>query len=208
MQEDRLKKMFAKQLELIVTIAPVEGANSPLPTALDIYNRFREEPTERVLFDREVQLRIKESAWRFTEELSEVVEANLLMEPERVREEMVDCLHFLMELSIISNYKLAPKLSQDGDWLDMLFQDAENTQSRPLINEVIFRLGMCMHILKNRPWKKTTTELDVQDYHQRISVLWVAFIQLCSTVGLDQQSLFEGYFAKHQVNMDRQANGY
>lgn len=200
-------------MELIEKIGPVEEVNSTSLSALQIVKMYQENtltPPE-ILALRSVQLRIKESAWRLTEELAEVIEANQFKKEENIREEMVDCLHFLIELSIISYFDSPTPTEETPCWLDKVFEEmsiaAAGTEGGSLA-EVIMRLGMSMNLLKNRPWKKTETPVYIIEYHGRLATLWQAFIVMCITVGFTSQTLYEGYFAKHQVNLDRQNNGY
>ena len=100
---DKLELLFARQRELMEKYEPIERANgllqtSDVPVKLDSYQG---------------QARLKDFAWRITEELGEAMNC-LKMKPwkqtpqvtdrEHYLEELVDAAHFFFELLILSGF--------------------------------------------------------------------------------------------------------
>lgn len=198
----KIDLLYQQQTLLIEKIAPVEAENSPLLSALQILGMYTRMPVQSVLNDRVVQLRIKESAYRITEEIGEVIEAVRAGEKDQITEEMVDCLHFLLELSLLA--RLAPP--QDAE----AFAELINV---PLpgefnVTDFIFTLTSAMRCLKNKPWKRTLTDVNVDQFHIKVAAVWVAFGELCGSLEITAEQMWDGYFAKHEVNVQRQNNGY
>jgi hypothetical protein len=90
---DKLDLIFDRQKELMEKYHPIEDKNGLLIT--------KEVPIN--LHDSKGQFRIKDFAWRVTEELGEALEA-FEIHPELTEhydEEVADALHFLVELTIL-----------------------------------------------------------------------------------------------------------
>ena len=93
----KLSMMFAKQRSLMVKYGPIEKSNGLVhmdpPVNID---------------DRLSQQRMKDFAWRFTEEMTEATQA-LIEHPditEHFKEELSDATHFLIELMILADVKV------------------------------------------------------------------------------------------------------
>lgn len=198
----KMETLYQKQLELIELIAPVEAENSPLLSALQIRGMYTRMPQQAVLNDRVVQLRIKESAYRLQEELAEVIEAVRDGNQDNVEEELVDCLHFLLELSLLANLEIP----QSETSMSLLFDIP--LPGKFDVTDLIYTIGMAMQCLKNKPWKRTTKDVNIEEFHIRVAGIWVAFGELCGAAGMNAEKMYEGYFAKHAINEQRQHNGY
>jgi hypothetical protein len=86
--EDRLHHIFKRQRELMVKYEKIEKRNGLLQTDLI--------PVD--LHCKNGQARLKDFAWRFTEELTEAGDAEGILHRQ---EELADALHFLIELCIL-----------------------------------------------------------------------------------------------------------
>ena len=69
-------------------------------------------------------------------------------------------------------------------------------------------LGEAMNCLKNKPWKSTPMQTDVQHYKEEIADAFHFFVELCILSGISPQDLFEIYMKKNVVNSFRQGSGY
>ncbi len=69
-------------------------------------------------------------------------------------------------------------------------------------------LGEAMNCLKNKPWKQTMMETDVQHYREEIADAFHFFIELCILSDISSNELFMMYFLKSEVNKFRQDSKY
>lgn len=170
------------------------------------------------LHDRHDQLRLKELAWRVTEEIGEtVMEMTSRTGPstDRVREEMSDVLHFLVELFIMAGIEVEEFPLRSSDRLDELYRSAQaeimDRQELPYASEqlalVVWGLTDAMHELKNRPWKRTHVNTNVIEFRNKLQRVMDSFILACYLCGITAQLLSDLYFRKHEVNRQRQDSG-
>lgn len=91
---DRLKAIFKKQKKLMDKYHQIEKDNGLLQTEevpVDLHSKFG-------------QARLKDFAWRITEELGEALEAfRIHKDPKHCNEEIADALHFLTEMTILAD---------------------------------------------------------------------------------------------------------
>lgn len=101
---DRLEEIFAKQSELLERVAPVERGNGVAVPSPDHYGK---------LDYRYVQHFLKDLAWCTTEELGEAMNelknrpwktSFTQTDEEAFKEEVVDALHFFIELCIVAGF--------------------------------------------------------------------------------------------------------
>lgn len=164
--------------------------------------------------DRAAQLRLKDFAWRITEEITEATEA--LEEKNRIHylEELIDALHFSVELLClcgISPYEIA--LSSDvGDTLDSLFQEEESADPTVYLQtrayDVIEALGKAMNMLKLKPWKTTAMITDMSRFKVTMISFFRLLIRLLHVSGFNSVSCAEMYLKKNAVNQFRQRSNY
>jgi NTP pyrophosphatase (non-canonical NTP hydrolase) len=69
-------------------------------------------------------------------------------------------------------------------------------------------LGEAMSCLKNKPWKATPMDTDVDHYKEEIADAFHFFVELCILSGIGAHELFSLYFKKSRVNRFRQGSGY
>ncbi len=79
---------------------------------------------------------------------------------------------------------------------------------KDLAFRVISEIIEATECLKNKPWKITAMETDVDHFYEEISDAFHFFIEFCITAGLTSSDLYELYFRKHDVNKFRQRSQY
>ena len=208
---DRLKAIFDRQRELMEKYHHIEERSglcqtSDVPIDLD---------------DRRGQARIKDFAWRVTEELAEACDAQAEENILHVKEELVDGLHFLTELTILAgkdyNSILAKDIpmSEDMDYLDLIFDCTiehhpgytSQMQSYDVAN-FIQSFGMMCNCLKNKPWKQSHMLTDRNEFQVRLSDAWCHYFLILKSMFKDADELADTYLKKSQVNKFRQRSKY
>lgn len=198
---------------------------------LDKYKDIEKMPDVPVsIHTAEGQKWIKDFLWRVTEELGESYEAyvqgmdlvaeynasNTISSDEFVKrqdrynthmiEELIDALHFLVELIIISG--------KDWKWArDLLNDNSEKYQYGYVSGagaywEVTYWLGMVGNTLKNKPWKKTQMQTDDKKFYRNLGFSFVALFNCLAELGADETEVFSFYDRKNQVNKFRQRSAY
>lgn len=216
--EDRLQDIFSKQRLLMEKYEEIEAKNGLLQTH-DI-------PVN--LHDRMGQARLKDFAWRVTEELAEAREAYDI-HPElidHVHEEVADALHFLTELTILSG--ITPDQvctgivdgypnELPGDSLEQIFHllthertphPGKPAELHKAMSRTITELGLMCNTLKNKPWKNTHMVTDEHLFRRHLFYTWENFFVLCIAYGIDAERLDDLYFRKNKVNQFRQKSNY
>ena len=212
---DRLNNIFVRQAELMEKYHKIEDKNGLLQTP-DI-------PVN--LHDSKGQARLKDFAWRVTEELGEALEAIRIHPdiPEHYNEELADGLHFLTEMTILSGmvpdilvYNAPKGFSRDR--LEKLYAIAKNEYegvSARVYHALVFRTGktvealaLTCNTLKNKPWKQSQMITDEAYFRQNLCTSWVRFIQLALCARINSDLLYDLYFRKSEVNKFRQRSNY
>lgn len=213
----KLKLIFEKQKKLMEKYDPIEKNNGLILTdkvPVDIHNRFG-------------QQRLKDFAWRITEEISEATEAceKNIDSIIHFQEELIDSLHFMVELCILSDvnpdtlyrqiYMEEPSKSFDAlSRLDSTFIHRETnlsislTRVKRLSYLVIESLGKAMNCLKNKPWKQSNMLTDVVRYKENLSRSFENLIVLLRYSGLNSGGIYAMYCLKNKVNLFRQESKY
>lgn len=218
-ENDMLDLLFARQHYLAEKYLPIEKENGLLQTE-DI-------PVD--INDRKAQARLKDFAWRVSEELYEATDA-LITHQDNINhflEEMIDALHFFLELNIlcgIDPQKIKEYFALPDD-VDKLFSlhhlvmnlpfaqnnvDIQYIPDACLIYTTIGQpIGNAMNKLKNKPWKQSHM---VTEYDQFIDCLipaWVGFFRVLGLKhGLTAEQIFTLYFKKSEVNKFRIRSNY
>jgi dimeric dUTPase (all-alpha-NTP-PPase superfamily) len=207
----RLEAIFNKQRSHMEKYAEIEDHNGLLQTPaipVDLNDRFG-------------QARLKDFAWRISEELGEALDSLAKGEDAAYDEELSDVLHFLTELTILAGYTpqdIAGGDDTEEDLLFILFTEAvqiiptgskRNYQHLTLFTGIVLQeLALTMNCLKNKPWKQSHRETDVELFRQRLISTWIAFIALCIVADIDSDKLYDLYFGKAAINDQRRATGY
>lgn len=153
------------------------------------------------------QAKLKDFAWRVTEELAEATEALATNDRVHFLEELSDAVHFLLELMVCS--EVLPSMS-----LQAYFNDAyayaytDEKFIRPRCFDVIEHLGLAMNCLKNKAWKNTHLMTDVTKYRSLIRQAWDRMIGLARQAGLNAEEFYVLYYKKSMVNQFRQRSNY
>jgi hypothetical protein len=201
--DDMLGFIFAEQRKLMETYEKIEADNGLLTTS-DI-------PVD--LHDKMGQARLKDFAWRCTEEIAEALEAWDGNDIIHAKEEIADALHFLVEFTI-----LAGVVPEDLDkvssgsftsrW-DQFGKIKNNIPIEDTLRVFISHLGCTCNYLKNKPWKVSHMLTDVDAFKSGLLDTWVDFGFLAITFGIKSfEEMFQLYFRKSQVNEFRQRSNY
>lgn len=200
--------IFEKQKDLMKKYHPIEMESGLMQTDLcpvDLDSPFG-------------QARIKDFAWRFVEELGEAISA--LVETD-YKEELIDGLHFLVELSILVGRehttvvdKLAIPGNSDMDILQLIYHkalisfDTEQLSQAELIRYIIREVAMMCNELKNKPWKQTHRPTNTEFFYARLENLWTGYFALLVHAGFSVSQIHEGYLDKNSINLKRQQDKY
>lgn len=208
---DRLVAIFNRQKELMDKYHYIELKSRLLQT----------EDVPVNINDRKGQARLKDFAWRMTEELGEAIDS-LYGDKDEIHycEELVDGLHFLTELTILAG--MEPKDICPSDWTedmgDLLEAVAgyiqycpENTSCATKRNYFYVRhirtLGMTCNCLKNKPWKQTMMMTDKEAFYSNLKDVWYNYLALMK-MEMGTDGIFQTYFKKSEVNKFRQRSNY
>lgn len=200
---DKLVAIFTRQKELMEKYHDIEARSGLMQT----------EDCPVNLDDKRGQARIKDFSWRVMEEVGEALDALRQNDMDHYCEELIDGLHFLTELTILSGYgptDIAVPINVNEDCLDCLYKFSyvgENVPTTPMIAKLVEDLGMMCNCLKNKPWKQTSMLTDKENYYKHIKAVWVDYIRLLSTK-LTSDEIANVYLKKSQVNKFRQRSNY
>lgn len=217
---DRLSLIYGRQRELMDKYHGIEARSGLLQTGLvpvDIHSK-------------QGQARIKDFAWRVTEEIAEATSAfsydhgDPQLAKTHGREEISDAFHFMVELLILADVDaeqltrgclgiFAQNYKPNRDRLEILFDQvglgvSDENFIRLRAFYTIEQLGLACNCLKNKPWKQSHMLTDVMAFK---SYLYTAFLGLCGVAqcaGMDHDDLFRMYFKKSEVNKFRQRSQY
>lgn len=214
MGNDMLEQIFNEQRSHMEKYAEIEENNGLLQTPdipVDLQDRFG-------------QARLKDFAWRITEEMGEALDEVATGGPkEDYYEEMSDVLHFLTEFTILAGYApqdlILSNDKQEGDLLELLYNQVTNKYNDErysfalwdltyLTGQFVRKLAMTCNLLKNKPWKQSVRETDPEQFKYNLIEVWEAYIYLCKVIEVGPKKLHQLYFRKSQINKNRQQTGY
>lgn len=147
----------------------------------------------RLLDEPRVQAYIKDLMWRFVEELQEAQEALYEKEWGHFKEELIDALHFMVELNVFLDIGPEP---------NKLFLSSSVTVVDP-----VYWYGLAANCLKNKPWKQTEQMTDRVKFERYIRLGNEDFRGRLLTV-MNYEEVWDLYSKKHQVNQFRQESNY
>jgi dUTPase. len=218
---DKLKAIFKRQSELMSKYHDIELRSGLLQT----------EDCPVNLDDKRGQARLKDFAWRVTEEVGEALDSLHSGDKDHYYEELIDGLHFLTEMSILAGtspeeiFKVVfeREVKSDEDILEVFVTRANQEQARftdssgpclPCPSDIAFKvmnlvesLGMTCNCLKNKPWKQSNMVTDRNAFYQNLSITWKVYIALLS-LELSAEEIVDVYLRKSQVNKFRQRSNY
>lgn len=200
-----LEDIFTRQRELMEKYEPIEKASGLQQTPdvpVDINDKFG-------------QARLKDFAWRVTEEITESTEA-VTTDLHHAREEAADALHFMVELFILAGLDASYIADSLGlKTSDMALQ--EIFTRLPKASSVVFTdaayscieaLGKATNCLKQRPWKQTHILTDEHRFYVHLLNAFAMLCNYCACIGHTSETLFDYYFRKSEVNKFRQRSNY
>jgi dimeric dUTPase (all-alpha-NTP-PPase superfamily) len=199
--KDQLDLIFDRQLELTLKYMPIKKSNGQL-----FYNDI---PVD--INDRFGQAQVHYIGHCFIVELGEALEArDKGLGNSHFHEELIDGLHFLVEVMLLSNINSNEIISDMmGDKLDSLFESQLDHKSiRIEIYNVIRDYSIAMNYLKMKSWKQTHVDTNIFEYRKALIKLFYTYIKLLKVSGLKGSSSFELYFKKSVVNKFRQESNY
>lgn len=210
---DKLKAIFTRQKELMEKYHHIEAASGLLQT----------EDCPVNLDDKRGQARLKDFAWRLTEEVGEALDA-LYVEQDKVHfiEELIDGLHFLTELTILAGRDWDSicqniEYRESEDQLENIFNNGLIAFSQPdpdtanftgTITNFIQNIGMMCNCLKNKPWKQTQMETNRENFYLHLDRVWFSYCGILILSGLTPDDTVDIYLKKSQVNKFRQRSNY
>lgn len=205
---DRLVAIFERQKELMGKYHDIELRSGLLQT----------EDCPVNLDDKRGQARIKDFSWRVMEEVGEALDAYVHGDEAHFHEELIDGLHFLTELTILTG--VTPEEITSGalftnpvDMLDALrflpgtVVEEFDGSLIGNVTDLVMQLGMMCNCLKNKPWKQNQMKTDKTAFKQRLAEVWCIYISILNAeMTLDQVA--DTYLRKSQVNKFRQRSNY
>lgn len=208
---DKLQAIFTRQKELMEKYHHIEANSGLLQT----------EDCPVNLDDKKGQARLKDFAWRITEELGEALDA-FYEEQDQTHyiEELIDGLHFLTEMTILAGRDwdticLKPQHEHE-DRLETIIDNsliAFNTENDKVsfpgtTMTFIQNLGMMCNCLKNKPWKQTQMETNRENFYLHLDKVWYSYCGILVISDLTADDIVDIYLKKSQVNKFRQRSNY
>lgn len=196
---DKMEAIFNRQKELMVKYGPMEYASGVVATDKCPVN----------LNDKYGQAKIKDFSWRVMEELGEALEAYRINDMVHFKEELVDGLHFLVELTINTGIDPFDGIGNDNDKLEYMFNKNRSTLS--LANRVSYfveDIGCMCNCLKNKPWKQSQMLTDISKFTEKLRLVWDSYFRVLTYIFCDSNEVVDTYLKKSQVNKFRQRSNY
>lgn len=148
---------------------------------------------------------------RFVEELTEA-SACLDEGIEHFLEEITDSINFLLSAYIMAGYDLLRDLPEIQDFLSLSSNGVKKPGSIdemaiPAYN-LVHRVGWTCNLLKNRPWAQSNYLVDLLQFKERMTDLWIYFWTWVGGLGINKIMLFDLFERKVEVNRFRIKSGY
>ena len=162
------------------------------------------------LDDKRGQARIKDFAWRITEEVGEALDAIENESGESAllhfHEELVDGLHFLTEMTILTGYDL-PEYTTLKDLIEEgSYRNCYTLND--LVSDHVMYLGMMCNCLKNKPWKQSMMKTNKENFYKHLKLVWSNYVAILTSQDLTEEEITDLYLRKSQVNQFRQRSNY
>ena len=198
--KESLRAIFDRQKELMEKYHDIEFKSGLMQT----------EDCPVNLDDKRGQARIKDFSWRITEEVGEALDAITNESSESAllhfHEELVDGLHFLTEMTILTGYDLPEyttlkDLIEEGSYRDRYTLN-------DLVSDHVMYLGMMCNCLKNKPWKQSMMKTNKENFYKHLKLVWSNYIAILTSQDLTEEEITDLYLRKSQVNQFRQRSNY
>lgn len=198
--KESLRAIFDRQKELMEKYHDIELKSGLMQT----------EDCPVNLDDKRGQARIKDFAWRITEEIGEALDAIENESGESAllhfHEELVDGLHFLTEMTILTGYDL-PTYTTLKDLIEEgTYRDSYTLND--LVSDHVSYLGMMCNCLKNKPWKQTMMKTNKENFYKHLKLVWSNYVAILTSQDLTEEEITDLYLRKSQVNQFRQRSNY
>ena len=198
--KESLRAIFDRQKELMEKYHDIEFKSGLMQT----------EDCPVNLDDKRGQARIKDFAWRITEEIGEALDAIENESGESAllhfHEELVDGLHFLTEMTILTGYDL-PEYTTLKDLIEEgSYRDCYTLND--LVSDHVMYLGMMCNCLKNKPWKQSMMKTNKENFYKHLKLVWSNYIAILTSQDLTEEEITDLYLRKSQVNLFRQRSNY
>ena len=198
--KESLRAIFDRQKELMEKYHDIEFKSGLMQT----------EDCPVNLDDKRGQARIKDFAWRITEEIGEALDAIENESGESAllhfHEELVDGLHFLTEMTILTGYDL-PEYTTLKDLIEEgSYRDCYTLND--LVSDHVMYLGMMCNCLKNKPWKQSMMKTNKENFYKHLKLVWSNYIAILTSQDLTEEEITDLYLRKSQVNQFRQRSNY
>lgn len=198
--KESLRAIFDRQKELMEKYHDIEFKSGLMQT----------EDCPVNLDDKKGQARIKDFSWRITEEIGEALDAIENESGESAllhfHEELVDGLHFLTEMTILTGYDL-PEYTTLKDLIEEgTYRDCYTLND--LVSDHVMYLGMMCNCLKNKPWKQTMMKTNKENFYKHLKLVWSNYIGILTSQDLTEEEITDLYLRKSQVNQFRQRSNY
>ena len=198
--KESLRAIFDRQKELMEKYHDIEFKSGLMQT----------EDCPVNLDDKRGQARIKDFAWRITEEIGEALDAIENESGESAllhfHEELVDGLHFLTEMTILTGYDL-PEYTTLKDLIEEgSYRDCYTLND--LVSDHVMYLGMMCNCLKNKPWKQSMMKTNKENFYKHLKLVWSNYVAILTSQDLTEEEITDLYLRKSQVNLFRQRSNY
>jgi hypothetical protein len=183
-----MKHVFEKQLELALKYKEIEKLPD-WPLNLDLA---------------EHQIIIKDFKQRGMEEVAEAIEGFRNGEILHFKEELIDGLHFFVELCILSG----------KNWDDFNYYKYKKADKVTIekiyyrIGELTEKWGLLMNTLKSKPWKQSQVLTDQTKFFKLLKESFEFYIKVLHDFGMDYVDIYNIYYKKHEVNQFRISSNY
>lgn len=198
--KESLRAIFDRQKELMEKYHDIEFKSGLMQT----------EDCPVNLDDKRGQARIKDFAWRITEEVGEALDAITNESGESAllhfHEELVDGLHFLTEMTILTGYDL-PEYTTLKDLIEEgSYRDCYSLND--LVSDHVCYLGMMCNCLKNKPWKQSMMKTNKENFYKHLKLVWSNYVAILTSQDLTEEEITDLYLRKSQVNQFRVRSHY
>lgn len=198
--KESLRAIFDRQKELMEKYHDIEFKSGLMQT----------EDCPVNLDDKRGQARIKDFSWRITEEVGEALDAITNESGESAllhfHEELVDGLHFLTEMTILTGYDL-PEYTTLKDLIEEgSYRDCYTLND--LVSDHVMYLGMMCNCLKNKPWKQSMMKTNKENFYKHLKLVWSNYVVILTSQDLTEEEITDLYLRKSQVNQFRQRSNY
>lgn len=198
--KESLRAIFDRQKELMEKYHDIEFKSGLMQT----------EDCPVNLDDKRGQARIKDFSWRITEEVGEALDAIENESGESAllhfHEELVDGLHFLTEMTILTGYDL-PEYTTLKDLIEEgSYRDCYTLND--LVSDHVMYLGMTCNCLKNKPWKQSMMKTNKENFYKHLKLVWSNYVAILTSQDLTEEEITDLYLRKSQVNQFRQRSNY